>query len=184
MKRVKFILIAIASLTFILIMVALVRNSLIPTNSMRLKNLPPRGVDMQLGSVHYEQTNEDAFKEWELNAQSAQYFKNENKIVLHRIALTFYSDDGKSYNLTAEQGELYTESMDIKVSGNVVVDTDEGYQVRTDSFKYNAQERKIVTDDKVTLISKEMVMTGKGMIVDLEEERLHILKDVRALENK
>lgn len=184
MKRVKFILIAIASLTFILIMVALVRNSLIPTNSMRLENLPPRGVDMQLGSVHYEQTNEDAFKEWELNAQSAQYFKNENKIVLHRIALTFYSDDGKSYNLTAEQGELYTESNDIKVSGNVVVDTDEGYQVRTDSFKYNAQERKIVTDDKVTLISKEMVMTGKGMIVDLEEERLHILKDVRALENK
>lgn len=184
MKRVKFILITIVSLTFILVMVALVRNSLIPTDSMHLENLPPRGVDMQLGNVHYEQTNQDAFKEWELNAQSAQYFKNENKIVLQSIALTFYSDEGKKYNLTAEQGELYTDSNDLKVSGNVFVDTDEGYQVRTDSFQYNATERTIVTDDKVTLRSKEMVMTGKGMIVDLEEERLRILGDVRALENK
>jgi len=184
MKRIKFILIAIASLTFILVMVALVRNSLIPTNSMRLEDLPPRGVDMQLGNIHYEQTNQDAFKEWELNAQSAQYFKNENKIVLQSIALTFYSDEGKRYNLTAEQGELYTDSNNLKVSGNVFVDTEEGYQVRTDSFQYNATERTIVTDDKVTLKSKDLVMTGKGMIVDLEEERLRILGDVRALENK
>ena len=135
-------------------------------------------------TVHYEQTNKDTFKEWELNAQSAQYFKNENKIVLQSIALTFYSDEGKRYNLTAEQGELYTDSNDLKVFGNVFVDTDEGYQVRTDSFHYNAAERTIFTDAKVTLKSKELVMTGTGMVVDLEEERLRILRDVRALENK
>jgi LPS export ABC transporter protein LptC len=139
---------------------------------------------MQLGNVHYEQTNQDAFKEWELNAHSAQYFKNENKIVLQSITLTFYSDDGKRYNLTAERGELYTDSRNLKVSGNVVVDTDEGYQVRTDSFQYNAKERKIVTNDRVTLSSKELVMTGKGMVVDLEEEKLRILGEVRALEKK
>ena len=184
MKKVRFFLIAIASLTFILIVVAVVRNFLIPSASKQLDNLPPQGVDMQLGNIHYEQTNKDAFKEWELNAQAAQYFKNESKVAFQSITLTFYSNAGKVYKLSADHGELYTDSKDVKVHGNVVVVTDEGYRVQTDSFQYNAKERKISTDAQVTLASKEMVMTGKGMVVDLEEERLYILEGVRASEKK
>ncbi|MEE9503794.1 MAG: LPS export ABC transporter periplasmic protein LptC, partial [Thermodesulfobacteriota bacterium] len=88
------------------------------------------------------------------------------------------------YTLTAERGELYTDSKDIKVFGDIVAITDEGYRIQTDSFHYNAEERKIFTDDDVTLSSEEMVMNGKGMVVDLDEERLYILKEVRALEKK
>ena len=184
MKKIKLILIAIALFTFILVMAALIRNSLIPHDSERLDNLPPQGVDMQLKDVHYEQTNQNALKEWELNAQSAQYFKGENKIALRSIALTFFSDEGKVYKMSADYGELYTDSRDVKVSGNVVVVTDEGYRIKTDSFQYSAKERKIFTKDKVALSGKELVMTGKGMVVDLEDERLHILEEVRALEKK
>ena len=72
----------------------------------------------------------------------------------------------------------------MKVFGNVVGITDEGYRIQTDSFEYRAKERKIFTDDQVTLASKELVMTGKGMVVDLGEERLYILGEVRALEKK
>ena len=160
------------------------RNSLIPSDFKQLANLPPQGVDMQLGNVHYEQTNQDAFKEWELNAHSAQYFKNENKIALQSITLTFHSDEGTVYKLSADQGELYTDSNDVKVHGNVVVVTDEGYRIQTDSFQYSAKERKIFTDDQVTFSGKDMVMTGKGMVVDLEEERLYLLEEVKALEKK
>ena len=92
MKKVRFVLIAIVFLASILVVVALVRNALIPDEFKQLDDLPPRGVDMQLGNVRYEQTNQDAFKEWELNAQSAQYFKGESKIVLQSITLHFYSD--------------------------------------------------------------------------------------------
>ena len=183
MKKIKFVLIAIASFTLILVMVALVRNSLVTRNSRRLDCLPPRGVDMQIGDIHYEQTDENASKEWELDAKSAQYFKGENKIALQSIELTFFSDEGKVYKLTADDGELYTDSKDVNVSGNVVL-TEEGYHVRADSFKYNAEERKIFTNDRVSLKSKELVMTGKGMVVDLEEEKLHILEEVKASEKR
>ncbi|MCK5422413.1 MAG: LPS export ABC transporter periplasmic protein LptC, partial [Deltaproteobacteria bacterium] len=71
-----------------------------------------------------------------------------------------------------------------KVFGDIVAITDEGYRIQTDSFHYNTAERKIFTDDAVTLTSEEMVMNGKGMVVDLDEERLYILKEVRALEKK
>lgn len=184
MKKIKFILITIALLTFILVMAALVRNSLIQHDFRQPDNLPPEGVDMQLDNVHYEQTDRDASKEWELNAKSAQYFKGENRIVLQSIELTFFSKEGKVYKLTADNGELYTDSKDVKVSGNVFASTEEGYQVQTDSFHYNAEERKLFTNDRVTLKSKELVMTGKGMVVDLEKEKLYILGDVKALEKK
>jgi len=184
MKKVKFVLMAIASLTLILVMIALIRNSLVPHDSRRLDTLPPKGVDMQIDDIHYEQTDQNAAKEWELNAKSAQYFKGENKIVLRSIELTFFSGEGNVYKLTADNGELYTDSKDVKVSGNVVVLTADGYHVQTDSFEYNAEEKKIFTNDKVTLSSKELVMTGKGMVVDLEKEKLYILEEVKALEKK
>jgi LPS export ABC transporter protein LptC len=184
MKKIRYILLAVASLTFILIMVALVRNFLTPHDSKPLENLPPRGVSMQISNIHYEQTNQNAFKEWELDAQSAQYFRGENKIVLRSIALAFFSDEGKVYKLTADYGDLFTDSSDIKVSGNVVVVTDEGDRIKTDSFQYSAKERKVFTKDKVTLSSREFVMTGKGMVVDLKNERLYILSEVKALEKK
>jgi LPS export ABC transporter protein LptC len=139
---------------------------------------------MQLENIHYEQTNQDALKEWELDAASAQYFKSEERIALSTMQVTFFSDEGKVYKLTADSGEIYTDSQDVKVAGNVVVFTEEGYRVETDSFHYNAKERKISTDDEVTLTNKELVMTGKGMVVDLEKEKLYILQEVRALEKK
>jgi len=185
MKKVKFVLIAIASLTLILVMVALVRNSLISHDTIRLDSLlPPKGVDMQIGDIHYEQTDKNASKEWELDAKSAQYFKGESKIVLQSIELTFFSGEGKAYKLTADHGELYTDSKDVKVSGNVIFLTAEGYHVQADSFKYNAEERKIYTNDRVHISGKELVMTGKGMVVDLETEKLYILEEVKALEKK
>lgn len=184
MKNAKLVLIAIASLTLILVMVALVRNSLVSRDSGRADPLPPKGVDMQIGDIHYEQTDKNASKEWELDAKSAQYFKDENKIVLHSIELTFFSNEGKVYQLTADDGELYTDSKDVNVSGNVVVLTEEGYHIQADSFRYDAEERKILTNDRVHLSSKELVMTGKGMVVDLEEEKFYILEEVKALEKK
>lgn len=183
MKNAKRILIAIAFLTLILLMVALVRNSLVPHESKPSDPLPPKGLDMQIGDIHYEQTDKNASKEWELDAKSAQYFKGENKIALHSIELTFFSDKGKVF-VTADDGELYTDSKDVNLSGHVVVLTEEGYSIQADSFRYDAEERKIFTNDRVHLSSKELDMTGKGMVIDLEEEKLYILEEVKALEKK
>ena len=109
MKRIQFVLIAIAFLTVVLIMVALMRNA---TNSPPPKpvDLPPRGVDMQLENIHYEQTNQDAFKEWELDATSAQYFKSEERIALSAIQVTFFSNEGKFVSTrTGDTGSMERE---------------------------------------------------------------------------
>jgi LPS export ABC transporter protein LptC len=184
MKKIRYILLAAASLTFILVMGALVRNALTPPLAKPVGNAPPPGVNVQIDKIHYEQTDRNAKKEWELDAQSAQYFKESNKIVFKSLVAIFFSAQGKMYKLTADHGELSTDSKDVKMSGNVEAVTGEGYTINANSFQYSAQERKIFTNDEVTLSSEKLVMSGKGMVVDLDEERLYILKEVKALEKK
>ena len=184
MKKIQFILIAIAFFTVILVMVSLVRNTPPPEKAKPMENLPPQGVAMQLSNVHYEQIDQHGNKEWALEAQSAQVFNEENKIVLKKLDVIFYSAKGEGFTLVADQGELYTDSKDVAVSGNVVTTTDQGFQIESDSLKYSSQDRTISTTDKVTLRGNNMVMKGTGMIIDVEKETLRLLEEVKASEQK
>ena len=184
MKKIQFILIAIAFFTVILVMVSLVRNTSPPENTKPMENLPPQGVAMQLSNVHYEQIDQHGFKEWALDAQSAQVFEAEKKVALKKLEVIFFSDEEKGFTLVADQGELYTDSKDVIVSGNVVTTTDQGFQIESDSLKYNSQDRTISTTDRVTLRGNNMVMKGKGMVIDVDTETLNLLEEVTASEQK
>jgi LPS export ABC transporter protein LptC len=180
MKRIRRALIAVALLILILVAVPLVRNALSPKKQQRPEGLPPPGVDMRLDKVHYEQTDQNGRREWELFAQTAQYEKDNKKVALSSINVSFFSKEGAVYKLSADHGELFTETQDVSLAGNVVAETADGYTIRTDSLKYVAHDRKVSTADPVSFSSAEMNMTGKGMVIDLEEEKLYILEEVKA----
>ncbi len=184
MRKIQFILIAIACFTVILVMVFLVRNTLTPEKSKPVENLPPQGVAMQLSKVHYEQIDQQGFKEWTLDAQSAQMFEEEKKIALNSLKVIFFSAEDKGFTMVADHGELHTNSKDVTVSGNVVVTTDEGFKIEADSLQYSSRDRTISTTDLVTLRGKGMVMRGKGMVIDVENETLQLLQEVKASEQK
>lgn len=184
MKKIQFILIAIAFFTVILVMVSLVRNTSPPENTKPMENLPPQGVAMQLSNVHYEQIDQHGFKEWALDAQSAQVFEAEKKVALKKLEVIFFSAEEKGFTLVADRGEIYTDSKDVIVSGNVVTTTDQGFQIESDSLKYNSQDRTISTTDRVTLRGNNMVMKGKGMVIDVDKETLNLLEEVKASEQK
>jgi LPS export ABC transporter protein LptC len=184
MKRIRRALIAVALLVLVLVAVPLVRDALSPRKQQRPEGLPPPGVDMRLDKVHYEQIDQDGRREWELFAKAAQYEKDNKKVALSSINVSFFSKEGAVYKLSADRGELCTESQDVSLTGNVVAETAEGYSIRTDSIKYVARDRKVSTADPVSVSSKEMVMTGRGMVIDLEAEKLYILEEVKASGNQ
>jgi len=134
---------------------------------------------MEIKNPHYSHTNENAVKEWELNAKSAQFFKEKNQVVFKDVVVTFYAKDGKRYTLSGDMGELYTDTQNIKVIGNVV---GKGYQgeFHTNSLQYDAKTKKITTTDQVQFQSQQFGVKGKGMVVDVEKEKLTLLNDIRA----
>ena len=138
-----------------------------------------RQASMEIKNPHYSHTNEEAVKEWELNAKSALFFKEKNLAVFKDVVVTFYAKDGKSYTLSGDKGELSTDTQNMRVTGNVV---GKGYlgEFHTNSLQYDAKNKKITTADQVQFQSKQFGVEGKGMVVDVDKKKLTLLNDIRA----
>jgi len=121
-------------------------------------------------------------KEWGLEADRAEIYEKEGKTVVHRLKLEFY-DQGKITSvITAKRGEIGSSSGDMELRGNVIVTSErEKITLKTESLKWDAQRKKIVTDDFVRQEKGDTIITGQGLETDPEFERLVIKRDVKVI---
>ena len=138
---------------------------------------PEVAADLKLDRVHYLETREGV-KEWELEAVSAVYFKDENSIVLEKVRAVFYGKGQESYVLLGEKGKYNTQTKVIEVSDGVKIDSSQGYCLRTRSLTYQSERRELRTSDPVEMKGPDLEVTGVGMVVDLNQQRVKILGGV------
>ncbi|NIM03259.1 LPS export ABC transporter periplasmic protein LptC [bacterium] len=121
-------------------------------------------------------------KEWELEADRAEIYEREGKTIVRRLKLKFY-DQGKIASvLTAREGEINSPSGDMHVRGNVVVNSEkERIMLKTESLRWDAREKKILTNDFVRQEKGDTIITGWGLESDPELEKLVIKKDVKVI---
>jgi LPS export ABC transporter protein LptC len=134
------------------------------------------GGDISLSQIHHAAL-QDGIKEWILDAESAEYYKTENKTVLKEISATFFSKDGKSIHLSGREGILLTETNDLEISGDVVVRTGP-YELNADRLQYDHNSRSISSDGPVVMKGGGIDMRGKGLVFFLDTERALIEDDV------
>ncbi len=96
---------------------------------------PEVAADLKLDRVHYTETREGV-KEWELEAASAVYFKEENAVTLDKVRATFYGKEQETYILVGAKGRYNTQTKVIEVFDGVKIDSSDGYHLRTQSLKY------------------------------------------------
>lgn len=137
--------------------------------------------DYTIEGVTYISTNKDGTKEWELTADAAEYFDDKGLIHFDQVALTFFTDEGHQYTLSADLGIVDTETQDFRISGNVVGISDDGVRFSTQSLQYLAITREAKTGDSVLIESPRFDLRGQGMILDLKHEKMYLLQDVEAL---
>jgi LPS export ABC transporter protein LptC len=142
--------------------------------------IPPVGrktdADVCLEEVHYVETKGDR-KEWELTATCAQHFVMDGRTLLENITVTFFREEGGIITLTGDRGFIKGND-DIRVEGNVVVTSTDGYRVTSDSLHYDGEKRHISTDDPVRLERQGLCVKGTGVLVDLNEEKVYLHKKV------
>jgi LPS export ABC transporter protein LptC len=88
--------------------------------------------------------------------------------------------DGKSFILTADKGEMFTDTKDVKIIGNVVITSDAGDKFHTDYLNYNEEERKFFTDAPVTMENKVMKIKGVGLTLFVKKGQLKLSSMVKA----
>ena len=86
--------------------------------------------------------------------------------ILDDLTVTFFLDDGSEMTLTADKGNLNTDSNDIEVSGNVVVINRE-YKLRTEGLNYAHDKRVLYSTAPVTISGPEATLAADKISLDL-----------------
>jgi LPS export ABC transporter protein LptC len=139
-------------------------------------------VDLYIKDVHYTEVGESGNR-LEINADSAAFLKKENQARFDRVRMKLIQPDGKVYELSADRGSLRTDLKDVEIEGNVVIVSSGGDRFTTGRLQYSDKEKKISTEDVVTLQNPRFEVTGKGMIILLKSNQVTIARNVKARVN-
>jgi LPS export ABC transporter protein LptC len=96
------------------------------------------------------------------------------------VRVDFYDREGNHTSvLVADSGLIQEKKQNVEALGNVVVTTEEGIKLETQSLGWNPQKRKIVTNDFVKITKKTDVITGYGLETDEELKHFVIKRNVK-----
>jgi LPS export ABC transporter protein LptC len=152
------------------------------TSISQLKILPDK-VDLQIKNVRYTDVAESGMK-WEINADTARYIKKENIAIFEKVSIKLITEDGKIFLMSGKEGNLKTDTKDMKVSGNVKIISNSGDSFTTDNLNYSNSEKRFYTDSSVVIENPRMKIRGNGMSLSLKDEKLALLSGVKAEINK
>ena len=112
---------------------------------------------------------------WSLRSRLAQLREEENAATLEAPAMEFYRDGRAVSRVTALNGEIATDTHDVKLSSSVVLNSYEDHSIlTTDALDYDSKARLFRTKSEVVVRRPEGVVYGQGMEAtpDLSEIRI------------
>jgi len=174
-------LLAVVILISVIALTVVVYRHLQQKDPKEILAMLPENIELALEDLHYTQ-NENGHRRWTLDADHAEYLKGGNVAKLETVKLLFY-EQGElgDVHLRADRGTLEQDSQQVDLVGNVVVTTDRGDRLLTDSLHFDDQQQRITTDDPVKMVSKQATLTGVGLQIDVDLGRMVVKRDVRVI---
>ena len=136
---------------------------------------PPRTVRRQTIEGLTLSQSDGGVPAWSLKSRLAQLREEENAATLEAPAMEFYRDGRAVSRVTALNGEIATDTHDVKLSSSVVLNSYEDHSIlTTDALNYDSKARLFRTDSDVVVRRPEGVVHGRGMEAtpDLSEIRI------------
>ena len=169
-KRLKIFLVAIILLSLGVISAVFIGYRLVLNKGGKFISSLHSKANISISKV-YQTATRDGIKEWSLEAKSAYYIDATKQANLQDVVVTFFLKDGGKVYLTADQGILKTDSNDIEVTGNVVVQN-ETYRLRTKKLNYEHTKRIIFSKVPVEIVGDSLNLAADSMSFDLNTNRV------------
>ena len=121
----------------------------------------------EMDGVHFEQSK-DGVKEWLLTASRLYSKENDSDMELEDVKALFFGSSGKKEetNIRSQKARYNTDTRQLTLRGNVVVENEQGYEMQTESLEYLAVEKKIRTTSAVSIKGSNLEVSGKRLIYD------------------
>ena len=136
--------------------------------------------DIALKDLTIYQTQKGAV-EWEIHAQSAEWFDQENRVAISRARAGMTARPGLEIRFAGDRGTVNTRSYDFTLANDqedMKVEMSNGYTILTKALQWNNRDREIRSNDPVRIIGPDFSISGSGFLFKAPDEELSILRNV------
>ncbi|HEX2500400.1 MAG TPA: LPS export ABC transporter periplasmic protein LptC [Methylomirabilota bacterium] len=140
---------------------------------------PPQQAEYQIKEVQINETLDGNLR-WSLNADQAEVYDQKGITVMRKVVIQLFSREG-NWTVTSDEGTLHNDRRDVALTGNVLIRSSDGLEMRTATLGWNNQRRVLWTDDSVEISQKGTTITGLGLAVRMQEETAAIRRNVRVV---
>jgi LPS export ABC transporter protein LptC len=136
--------------------------------------------DQEVGDFSLTESVEGT-KKWTLKAEWAAIFNENAKVHARIVRIDFFREDGTRFSeLKADSGILSQDTNDMEARGRVVVTTEDGVTLETESLRWLNAPQQIVSEDFVKITQGRDVLTGVGLVSDPSLNEFEIKSHVEA----
>ncbi|MCB1190247.1 MAG: LPS export ABC transporter periplasmic protein LptC [Leptospiraceae bacterium] len=134
-------------------------------STIRIKNFKREAFDTKGGLL------------WKVTAgESFTYIGKENKTILYQLNFDQYEDGKFKSNVKGDRGEINHSSKKLYLSGNIILNTEDGKTLWAEELEYDLDEKKLYSEKKVKILSGGTVIYGRGLRADRNLNKFTILK--------
>lgn len=117
---------------------------------------------------------------WELRAREAHFFEEDNRALIQRPEMIFYTDGEQRARLRGDEGHVILDGTDlqtVELTGSVRVEGD-GYVLETHRAVYERERDVIVAPGSVRIVGKNLTVQGDELEVAVSTNHLTLRRDV------
>ena len=132
-------------------------------------------------------------REWELWAVKAAQPKDDERWSIEKVRTKFYAENGVIYTVTGQRGTVIPQQNYIRIEGDVITRSSNGYTFKTESVLYDSKARRLTSPQAVAMTGPKdvdgdprfaeksrLVLTGENMVADMGSNEITIASQVRA----
>jgi LPS export ABC transporter protein LptC len=139
---------------------------------------PPQA-EYQIQEVHINETLDGNLR-WTLDADQAEVYDQRGVTAMRTVVIRLFSREG-DWTVTSTEGTLDNARRDVSLSGDVVVRSSGGLELRTPSLAWVNEARVLRTDEPVTIRQAGTTVTGRGLEVRMQDETAEVARNVRVV---
>ena len=140
---------------------------------------PPQQAEYQIKEVHINETLDGNLR-WTLRADQAEVYDQKGITLMRKVVIQLFSKDG-DWTVTSDEGTLDNNKRDVTLTGNVVIRSNDGLEMKTAALAWDNEHRTLSTDDPVQISREGTTITGRGLAVRMQEESAAIRQNVRVV---
>ncbi len=136
--------------------------------------------DYRIKEVHLQE--ERGATRWQVDAEYGEIFEAQGKTVMKKVTIRI-AEPSRQWTISGDEGEMFQETKDVSLRGNVVVVSSDGLRLETEQLNWAAKDQRAWTDEAVTIQRTGVVAKGRGFESRIKEGATTLKGRVRATIN-